>query len=390
MSEKKPPQSFEETYAKLKLGYIERLQGNFSEIQDVLRKIKTEPLSYDDVLAIRVLAHGLAGSGTTFGYPDITSTGRQTEQFVEKIIKTMRPNDLVGEDAASEITKLLNEMGAACDMSSIPENLITNDIDFADPKSPSPSLGGKSRLVVLVVDDDRNMTTLAALKLTQREFSVITAHDGAEALESIKKRRPDLIILDVNMPVTSGHDVLRTLKQDPDYASIPVLMLTASAKQEDVVGALHSGAIDYIVKPIDINDLVARVEKLCRNLRHTVLIADNDQLILTLLNHRFIRKGLNVILADTGTAAWDSIQKFNPDIIILDIMMPGMDGFEVMSHMRKNPETENIPVIVLSSNKSEEQIDAAMKAGAREYVIKPITTDNLLSRCLDILNKKDN
>ncbi len=122
-------------------------------------------------------------------------------------------------------------------------------------------LDGKKRINILVVDDDRSLTAIVSLKLSQRNFGVMTAHNGGEALRAAKERHPDLIILDINMPGPSGHDVLRSLKQDPELAKIPVLMLTASAKQHDVVGALHSGAMDYIVKPIDINDLVARVEK---------------------------------------------------------------------------------------------------------------------------------
>ena len=385
MSEQSP--SFEETYAKLKQSYIERLHSNLAEIRDIEKKAELEPVGREELQKIRILAHGLSGSGTTFGFPDITMQGRRTEQLADKLLKGVKDEDVLNDEDVVSVRIHLSDLATACDIAKAPAARSAEDIDFASPEKAVP-LDGKSRLSVLVVDDDSSLTALISLKLTQREFGVMTAHNGKEALASIKERRPDMIILDINMPGASGHDVLRSLKQDPETVAIPVLMLTASAKQQDVVGALHSGALDYVVKPVDINDLVARVEKLCRNLRRTILIADNDQLILTLLNHRFRSKGLNVILTDNGIGAWDAVQKYKPDMVLLDIQMPGMDGFGVMDKMKSTPETASIPVVVVSAHKEQSDIDAAKKAGARDYVIKPLTTDNLLSRCMQILNEK--
>jgi two-component system cell cycle response regulator len=381
------PLSLQETYAKLRASYVERLQGNHAFIKSAADKTLSEPVDREDLMKIQSLAHGLAGSGTTFGFPDVTEAGRKAETLAEKLLRSLKDDELLLGDPLEEYQTALNNLSEACEKAQSLAALPDSDLTLSDNPAPA-MMDGKKRINILVVDDDRSLTTLISLKLTQRNFGVMTAHNGTEALHAAKERHPDLIILDINMPGPSGHDVLRTLKQDPELARIPVLMLTASGKQQDVVAALHAGAMDYIVKPIDINDLVTRVEKLRRNLSRTILLADNDQLILSLLNHKFLSFGLNVVLADNGTTALAEAQKNMPDLILLDLKMPGIGGIEVMKTLRSQDATKNIPVIVLSASRQEGDIKAAKNAGAVDYVTKPFVAETLLSRCMKILNKE--
>ncbi|MDB5491418.1 MAG: response regulator [Micavibrio sp.] len=378
---------FEETYSALRADYVERLRDNEAHIRSAAEKTLNSPVDREDLAKMQSLSHGLAGSGATFGFPEVTNAGRRTELLAEKLSKSLKDDELLLGDPLTEYQSALNELADACEKAQTLAALPDSDLVLTEKPAPA-TLDGKKRINILVVDDDRSLTALVSLKLTQRNFGVMTAHNGTEALMAARERQPDLIILDINMPGPSGHDVLRSLKQDSELAKIPVLMLTASAKQHDVVGALHSGAMDYIVKPIDINDLVTRVEKLRRTLSRTILVADNDQLILSLLHHKFMRHGLNVILADNGVAALAEAQKNIPDLILLDLRMPGMDGFGVLEGLKARDDTRNIPVIILSASKDEDDIRAAKNAGATDYVSKPFVADKLLSRCMKALNKE--
>lgn len=379
--------SFEETYAKLRSSYIESLRDNLAFIRSAEAKTLSEPVDRDDLGKMIALAHGLAGSGATFGFPDVTTAGRKTEILADRLNKAMKDDELLLGEPLEEYQHSLAELAEACEKAQTIAAMPDSDLLLTEKTLPS-TLDGKKRINVLVVDDDRSLTSLISLKLTQRNFGVMTAHNGTEALTAVRERGPDLIILDINMPGPSGHDVLRLLKQDPELAAIPVLMLTASGKQHDVVGALHAGAMDYIIKPIDINDLVTRVEKLRRNLSRTILVADNDQLILTLLNHKFLSRGLNVVLADNGNNAVAEAHKHKPDLIILDLKMPGLDGLEVIRQLRGDAETRDIPVMILSASKNPADIEAAKQAGAIDYLTKPFVADTILSRCMKILNKE--
>lgn len=381
------PPGFEETYKKLRMAYLERLQENHGFIKGAADKALSEPVDREDLAKMQALTHSLAGSGATFGFPDITTAGRKAEALAEKLYKSLKDDELLLGDPLTDYQVALNELADACEKAQKIAELPDSDLVLGNQPAPA-MMDGKKRINILVVDDDRSLTALISLKLTQRNFGVMTAHNGNEALIAVKERGPDLIILDINMPGQTGHDVLRALKQDPDTAKIPVLMLTASAKQHDVVGALHSGAMDYIVKPIDINDLVTRVEKLRKNLSRTILLADNDQLILSLLNHKFLSRGLNVILADNGTTAVAEARKNKPDLILLDLRMPGLDGIGVMKALKEQNQTRDIPVIIVSASKNESDISAAKAAGALDFISKPFVAEVLLTRCMKVLNKE--
>jgi DNA-binding response OmpR family regulator len=229
---------------------------------------------------------------------------------------------------------------------------------------------------------------MISMKLEQRGFIAAGAGSDQEMIVSMEKRLPDLIILDLNLPDNSGHEVLRRLKSEPAHAAIPILMLTAAAKEADVVSALHSGASSYIVKPVDINRLSERVEKISANMRRTVLVADNDQLILALLQSKFKGRGFNVVLTNNGLSTFEHAQRVKPDLIILDIAMPGMDGISVLKMIRNDKKTKDIPVIIASAKTTPADIAAGMAAGAQDYVPKPFNADDLVHRSIALLKKE--
>ena len=113
---------------------------------------------------------------------------------------------------------------------------------------------------ILLAEDEKQIGDMVAFKLTNSGHQVVRARDGEEALTLAAAERPDLIILDVMMPVLRGIEVLRRLKADPDLQSTPVIMLTAKGRERDVLAGLAAGAADYIVKPFSLKELTARIE----------------------------------------------------------------------------------------------------------------------------------
>ncbi len=113
---------------------------------------------------------------------------------------------------------------------------------------------------ILLAEDEQHIAEMIVFKLTNGGHQVIRAHDGEEAILLVDRETPDLILLDVMMPVLTGFEVLRRLKADPARRTIPVIMVTAKGQERDVVRGLQDGATDYIVKPFSLKELAARVE----------------------------------------------------------------------------------------------------------------------------------
>jgi DNA-binding response OmpR family regulator len=117
---------------------------------------------------------------------------------------------------------------------------------------------------ILLAEDERHIGDMVTFRLTNGGHQVVRAHDGEEALRLAAAEAPDLVILDVMMPVLDGFQVLRQLKADPALAAIPVIMLTAKGRESDVLAGLSGGAVDYVVKPFSLKELTARIEAVLR------------------------------------------------------------------------------------------------------------------------------
>ncbi len=379
--------SYEDAYRKLRMAYIDRLQNSVESIDHILAQKEIGTLSRDTLQRAMHLAHGLAGSGTTFGFPEITMAGQKIDMFLVRAFKSMGANDILNEKNYQTYESMMMILRHAC------QDALQADEDdegvVAPPQVKSETTTAKNDFMVLIVDDDNNLSDLLSIRLRQKNIRVMNASDGETALKIIQHDAPDLVVLDINLPGMSGHDILRRLKQDPEHVAMPVLMLTANAQEKDVVSALHSGAIDYIIKPADADQLVGRVEKLLDASRYTVVIADNDPLILQLLESKFRHRGFKVRLAEDGQKAWNQIFKFLPDLVILDRMMPGKEGLTVLQEMRMEEATKNTPVIILSARKEERDINEGLKRGAQDYMVKPFIVDDLINKSLKLLKEAE-
>ncbi|MDF2626764.1 MAG: response regulator receiver protein [Symbiobacteriaceae bacterium] len=117
---------------------------------------------------------------------------------------------------------------------------------------------------VLIVEDDPQIARIVQIKLTNNGFTVIHAPDGGAGLAAVREHRPDLVLLDVMMPVMDGYQVLRSLRAEPEFAKLPVIMLTAKGQERDILHGFKDGATDYVVKPFSPAEVVARVQRALR------------------------------------------------------------------------------------------------------------------------------
>jgi CheY-like chemotaxis protein len=183
--------------------------------------------------------------------------------------------------------------------------------------------------------------------LSAQGFHVVPVARGEDVLATARRVRPQAITLDVMMPGTDGWAVLSMLKADPELADIPVIMLTM-VEDSNLGHAL--GAADYLTKPLDRERLLRVLEKYCRSSPGaTALVVEDDAAMREMLR-RFLEKSDWVVAeASNGREALQFVARQQPALILLDLMMPEVDGFEVLTELNRHPEWRSIPVVVVTA-----------------------------------------
>jgi diguanylate cyclase (GGDEF)-like protein/PAS domain S-box-containing protein len=218
-------------------------------------------------------------------------------------------------------------------------------------------------------------------------YQPLMAHDGEEGVETARRERPDLIICDVHLPKLDGYGVVSRLKQDPELQSIPTLAVTALAMVGDREKLLAAGFDGYIGKPIEPDTFVSQIESFlpgemspqAENDIATILIVDdhvlNREFLMTLLGY----SGHRLLEASSGIDGLKIMETERPDLVISDILMPNMDGYEFVSRMKANPETAEVPIIFYTATYREREAMAVAEAcGVRWVLPKPSDPDVIL------------
>jgi CheY-like chemotaxis protein len=204
---------------------------------------------------------------------------------------------------------------------------------------------------VLVIDDDPTVRDLMERFLAKEGFPVVTAANGIDGLKQAREAHPAAITLDVMMPDLDGWTVLAALKGDPELADIPVILVTIV---DEKARGYALGATDYMIKPIDRERLAGVLRSLCDappapHTRLHVLVVEDDEDTRSVIRQTLERAGWSVAQAEHGRKGLDRVAERRPDVIVLDLMMPEMNGFDFLDALRGKSEWRDIPVLVLTA-----------------------------------------
>jgi CheY-like chemotaxis protein len=225
---------------------------------------------------------------------------------------------------------------------------------------------------ILVVDDDPDSRELLQRTLESEGYSVVTAADGEEGLALARELRPSLMTLDVLMPSMDGWSVLQAVKADPELAHIPVMMISI-AGDKDLGYTL--GAVECLTKPVDREQLrqLASQYAVPAGGGHA-LVVDDDEGIRSLFCRALEEDGWSVDEAENGAIALEQVAKRQPDLVLLDLMMPVMDGFEFVLHFRKLEGCAQIPIIVVTAKDLDQKERQSLLGGVERIVEKGALT----------------
>ena len=269
---------------------------------------------------------------------------------------------------------------------------------------------------IMVVDDDPLNVKLMSAMLSTERYAIESASDGREAIEKIKINPPDIILLDAVMPHIDGFEVLKILKGDTHLMDIPVVMLTGLDGIDYKIKGLEYGADEFISKPINLRELTARVESLLKLKNYqdhlktagmrvafnsssdekvdsgddlpTILLVEDDEKDIKIIQSFLVGEPYRFQIARTGEEAMTVIQEGKIDVILLDMLLPGLDGFQVCRLIKTIETTKNIQIVVLTNLMDLESKIKGINLGADEYLIKPVNRFELKVRIKALLKKK--
>jgi CheY-like chemotaxis protein/two-component sensor histidine kinase len=250
---------------------------------------------------------------------------------------------------------------------------------------PDQGLPGSA---ILVVDDDPSVRQLIARHLEQDGWKTVQASNATDALQLARECRPVLITLDIMMPDASGWWVLEKLKEDPQTAGIPVLVVTIVEDQR-LIFAL--GASDYLAKPYERAALIGKIHHLLPQVEgRRVLVVDDDPDARAMLCKILKEEHASVVAVPSGDAAMSAIVEAPPDLVLLDLMMPGMSGFEMVARMRALPAAARIPVMIVSAKELTPEDVLTLNGHVQRFVAKgAIEPEGLTAAVRQVLGHSD-
>jgi CheY-like chemotaxis protein/two-component sensor histidine kinase len=239
---------------------------------------------------------------------------------------------------------------------------------------------------VLVIDDEVAVHEILKRTLTKYGFRIQSAFSGEEGLRLARKLHPQMITLDVMMPGMDGWTVLAALKSDTDLAEIPVIMLTI-VDNKNLGYAL--GAVDYLTKPIDRARLAAVLLRYGGSAANVALVVEDDSVSREMLRRSLESNAWSVLEADNGRSALEQLALVRPNVVLLDLMMPEMDGFEFLAEMHRHNEWKTIPVIVITAKELTADDRSRLNGHVTRVLQKGIyTRDELLEQVSRLISER--
>ena len=251
------------------------------------------------------------------------------------------------------------------------------------PRPAPPAMGTSTR--VLCIDDDPDVIEILTKYLVPEGYSVVGANSGDEGIKLALEQAPALITLDIMMPKKDGWQVLRELKANDKLKDIPVIIHSII---DNKPLAISLGAIDVIAKPAEPKRLLSLVQRAAGSGEHFVLVVDDNEDFTTAVKGLLQTEGFKVEVANDGPKALEILGKSTPSIIFLDLVMPQMDGFQVIQQLQHNETWKKIPVVVLSGKELTSEEWEKLNAYAKDFVKKAEFTQGTLSNTIKQILRK--
>ena len=264
---------------------------------------------------------------------------------------------------------------------------------------------------ILIIEDDVFLGDVLVQKLVKEGFEAIIARNGQEGFEKIKSLKPDLILLDIILPKMNGYEILESKYKDKEIKEIPVIVISNSGQPVEINRAIDLGVKDYLIKAqFDPEEVMIKVRSEMKKAEENkrvelqktlspehgqnpsilegkkIMWVEDDKFLNDIISRKLARTKCLFFHATEGEKAMAMILEHMPDIIMLDIVLPGIDGFEILRRIKADQKIKHIPVIMLSNLGQSSNQEKSKQLGATRFLIKAtVTLDDILDNIKDVL-----
>lgn len=356
------------TLRELRGEFLRESRLKLATVAKLLERLSTDLGDADALRELHRRFHGFAGSGASYGFPDVSRLGREAEQSCQAFVEAGRPPGTDDIDAWRRV-----EEGLRAELEAV------NGQPRAEARRAEKAA---VPLQALVVDDDPEMCRIAARMLETEGMVVRTAPSRAAALAAFSERLPDLLLVDVLLNDGSGYDLVDELRRRPDGETPAVLMISVRNDFHGRVQAVTCGADGYFEKPLDWEALLRRLHHVLERTRSQpgrVLSVEDDPAEAAFLRTVLESGGYEYQVCSAPDRFEAALTSFKPDLVLMDVNLPGCTGYDLVRYVRQNERYATLPILFLTTENALGAHVEAARSGGDDHLLKPVSPGLLLS-----------
>lgn len=362
-------------FQKLKEDYLSSMPYELGEIE----RFAGQGWATNSLVAVNTcmqMAHKIRGTAASYGYPELGQAMGLVEDTLN-IIAVQRQSNDQADKCWKEVEKAIQFAQSYVET--------CRGSAAAEDNSESDNQSSAALLSIMVADEDSELVE-AIREISRRSFiEIIHAKNSKEAVEKAKLQgKIDAVVIDSRLSaLDASFDLPRQLRSLPGSSDLPIAICSDNPGLHNRMAALHSGVSAYILKPVEPDRFIVLMLELIRERERQaprVLILDDDEDMRVLVKDHLSAQGMKVEVAESGFDIFDRIEAFNPDLLILDIVMPGVTGLDVCRMLRNTDRWRDLPVLFLTAKGTVESRVSAFEAGGDDYLAKQLIREELLTR----------
>lgn len=370
---------WQKKFDSLRSQFMERSQERLETLRVLIEHLSNRPNDLNLLREVRQLFHWCAGSGGVYGFEQVTKCGLQGEEICDRLL---RDNLAITTADAQRLLHLVSSIYAIIENDE-PSILQTSSLppDF-DPKRNKP--------VLLFVESNQASLHKFQRELQERGVYIQSALTCSSAKQAIMKRLPDSMVISLPLPDGNGYELAQLVRSAPGGERPPIIFISQQAGFLDKVSAIRSGADGFYEHPIDEDEILRKIEHLMERdkpEKYKILSVEDDPDQAEFIKLTLDSAGYNVLSLQDPTKFEETFLKFEPDLVLLDVMLGPMTGFELAQYIRQNDRYAAMPVVFLTTENALDMHIRSARIGGDDHLIKPIAPQLLAAAVAGRLEK---